>query len=154
MNVRAELVPVLLTRLEARLCAIPLSGVVECMRPLPIEPTPGVSFLMGVSVIRGAPVPVVHLATLVGGTSVASTGRFVLLRLGTRRAALAVEAVVGVRSIDDSLLQQLPPLLQGDGAASVAAVGVNDGQLLLLLQLARVVPEDVWQALDANRGPG
>lgn len=154
MNAGTEPTPVLLTRLGAGICAIPLSGVVECMRPLPVEPAHGVPFLMGLSVIRGAPAPVVQLAALVGGKQTAPTGRFVLLRLGTRRVALAVEAVIGVRSIDRSLLQQLPPLLQDQGSASVAAVGVNDGQLLLLLQLARIIPDDVWQALDGNRGTG
>ena len=61
MTVRAwERIPVLVVMVGARACAIPLDHVAETMRPLPIEPVAGTpGFVRGVSVIRGAPTPVV-----------------------------------------------------------------------------------------------
>ena len=54
--------PVLIVMAGARACAIPLDYVAETMRPLPIEPVAGTpGFVRGVSVIRGAPTPVVDL---------------------------------------------------------------------------------------------
>lgn len=145
-----ERATVLLARLDSGLCALPLESVVECFRPLPAQVVPGAPpFLLGVSIIRGAPVPVVDLSALVGqgGTR---PGRFVLVRLGARRVALAVAGVVGTRSLDGNVLREAPPLLQG--AEGVSAVGVHDEQLLLLLRPARIVPDEVWRALESGEG--
>lgn len=142
---------VLLARSGTRLYALPLAGVIECLRPLPVEAVPGAPFLLGLSVIRGEPVPVVDLGALVGSRG-ASPGRFILLRLGERRVALAVEGVVGVRELSADSLQNLPPLLQTDDADVVTAIGIRDHQLLMLLQPARVVPDDLWQTLAPDGG--
>src|SRR2546425_3225432 len=141
--------PALLVRAAGRLCAVPIAHVVEVMRALPVEPIPGApSFVPGLAIIRGAPTPVVDLGLLTGGRS--ADGRFVTLRLGDRRAALAVDAVIGVRALDGWLLQQLPPLLRDAGAEVVDTVGVLDGELLVALRAGRLVPEEVWQALAAR----
>src|SRR5207244_5850162 len=144
--------PALLVRAAGRLCAVPIAHVVEVMRALPVEPIPGApSFVPGLAIIRGAPMPVVDLGLLTGGRS--ASGRFVTLRLGDRRAALAVDAVVGVRAVDAFLLQELPPLLRDAGAEVVDAIGVIDTELLVSLRAGRLVPEDVWQAVAAGEAP-
>lgn len=143
---------VLLARVGSRLYALPLAGVIECFRPLPVEAVAGgPPFLLGLSIVRGEPVPVVDLGALLGDGSI-PPGRYVLLRLGERRVALSVEGVVGVRELGADVLRDLPPLLQGAGAEAVAAVGVRDDKLLLLLQPARVVPDEVWRALAPSGG--
>jgi len=148
----ADRQPALLVRAAGRLCAVPIAHVVEVMRALPVEPIPGApSFVPGLAIIRGAPMPVVDLGLLTGGRS--ASGRFVTLRLGDRRAALAVDAVVGVRAVDACLLQELPPLLRDAGAEVVDAIGVIDTELLVSLRAGRLVPEDVWQAVAAGEAP-
>ena len=138
--------PALLVRAAGRLCAVPIAHVVEVMRPLPVERIPGApTFVHGLAIIRGAPMPVVDLGLLTARRS--ATGRFVTLRLGDRRAVLAVDSVVGVRALDGRLLQELPPLLRDAGAEVVEAIGVIDTELLVSLRAGRLVPEDVWQAL-------
>ncbi|VTR92557.1 chemotaxis protein : Uncharacterized protein OS=Pseudogulbenkiania ferrooxidans EGD-HP2 GN=O166_02540 PE=4 SV=1: CheW [Gemmata massiliana] len=142
---------VLLTRLGSRLCAIPLVDVMESMRPLPAAPVPGVpSFVKGLAVIRGAPVPVVDLGLLVGATGAAPTGRYVLLRLGERRVAIAVDGVLGVRRLDGSALHKLPPLFQTSDPELTTGIGVRDEQLLFVLQTARIVPDEVWRIAEPN----
>src|ERR1022692_3555789 len=74
----------------SRACAIPIGHVAETMRPLPIEPIEGMPpFLLGLAVIRGTPVPVVSLSNLIGASHTETISRFVALRLGSRRVALA-----------------------------------------------------------------
>jgi purine-binding chemotaxis protein CheW len=146
---------VLLCRVGARLCGVPLEHVAETMRPLPADPVAGMpGFVLGLSVIRGAPVPVVDAFALLVGDAAGSVhpqpGRFVTLNVGTRTAALAVDEVLGVRGLPSEALADLPPLLSLAGRDVVDAVGMLDAELLLILSGARLVPAAVWQALDAG----
>ncbi|HVR61901.1 MAG TPA: chemotaxis protein CheW [Polyangia bacterium] len=140
----------LLCRLGSGLCALPLDCVVETMRPLPIERlSRAPDFVLGVAVVRGQPVPVIDGARLVGAAETAAPGRLVTLRVGQRRAALAVTGVVGVRDLGGLPLGALPPLLEGAAGDVVTAIGALDDQLLLVLGAARAVPAAVWDALPA-----
>jgi purine-binding chemotaxis protein CheW len=144
----------LICRSSARLCALPLASVVETMRPLPLEQLAAMpAFVLGVSVIRGAVVPVVDAAKLLGSESSAPPQRIVTLRSGERCVGLAVEGVIGVHAIPVAALDQTPPLLRDAGAATVSALSTLDAQLLIVLQSARLVPDSVWQAIDAEGPP-
>jgi purine-binding chemotaxis protein CheW len=139
----------LVCRVGSRLCGLPLSHVVETMRPLPIEPLPHLpSFVDGLALIRGRPIPVLDARRLLGadGEPGART-RFVTLELAERSAALAVDAVLGVRSIDVAALAQLPALLRNAQNDLVAALGTLDHELLVVLERSRLLPEAVWAAL-------
>ena len=143
---RADLA--LICRVHARFCALPLAHVVEAMRPLPVEAVAGAPpFVRGLAVIRGVPVPVVDAAQLLGAQA-AQADRFVTMTVGTRCVALAVNSVLGVRTLPADLLQALPPLLQEAGADVVAAIALLDAELLLVLNGSRLLSEDVWAALD------
>src|SRR6185295_1225682 len=84
----------LLIQARTRICALPLDHVTETLRPLPIQPVPvAPPFILGLSVIRGEPVPVVDLGRLMGFPEEPRIRRLVSVRVGSRRAALAVEAV-------------------------------------------------------------
>lgn len=141
----------LLCRARTRLCALPLPHVVETLRPLPVAGLAGAPpFVVGLSVIRGAPVPVVDVGALLPGSDPSRPTRFVIVRLEGRRVALALESVLGVGELPGTL-QLLPALLAGASAEAVAAVGTLDAELLLVLEAARTVPDSVWRALDAER---
>lgn len=138
---------VLIVRTGARRCALRASHVIEIMRPLPLEPfakAPG--FVLGLSVIRGVPVPVVDLAGLLGGSQ-GRISRFVSLRVGKRCVALAVEEVLDLHTLEASRLEDLPPLL-AEQSGAMDAIGILDDQLLLLLRTARLIPEEGWAALE------
>jgi purine-binding chemotaxis protein CheW len=138
----------------SRACAIPVAHVVETMRPLRIDFIAGVPpFLLGLAVIRGLPVPVVDLQAVVGGDRTAAIARFVAIRLGERRVALAVDAVVGLRELDAIREEEMPPLLREARADVIEAIGVLDAQLLLVLRASRLVPEEVWQKLSTAEMP-
>ncbi len=119
------------------------------MRPLPVEPIAGVpSFLLGLAVIRGSVVPIVDAASLLSGKSSRPT-RFVTVRAGHRRIAVAVDTVLGIRSIPSGSLAALPLLFE-DALTGPSAVGTLDSELMLVVHGARLVPEHVWASIDAD----
>jgi len=127
---------------------VPLSHVVETMRPLPVQPRAGMPpFVRGLSVIRGASIPVVDLGALLGLPAAAQPTRFVSLRAGERRIALAVEEVIGVRALASVSLETLPPLLQRARPRVIDLVGRLDASLLIVLQDSRFVPDWAWKSL-------
>ncbi len=136
--------PALFCRVGDRLLAIPLAAVVEIMRPLPVQVFAGTApFVLGVSTIRGAVVPVVDTAALLGLPPDPPT-RFVTIVQDERPAALAVSSVIGVQVLDDAGLQELPPLLDSLDLDTVSAIGSLDSGLLLVLDRTRLVPDAVW----------
>jgi purine-binding chemotaxis protein CheW len=142
----------LVFRSDSRLCALPLEHVAETMRALPIEFLPHMPpFLLGASIIRGTVVPVVNVASLIGFTPRTLPARYVTLKLGDRQIALAVDDVIGVRNLTDKATEDIPPLLSEINSGAVAAIGTLDAELLLVLQCARLIPESVWDTLDARR---
>jgi purine-binding chemotaxis protein CheW len=152
MRVQAsETSPVLVVTVGTRACAIPLLHVGETMRPLAIQPVAGTpGFVRGVSVIRGAPTPVIDLkALLEHGDNSATYGRFVTIKLGERRVALGVDGVVGLRDLDSARLEDLPPILRDVAADLIAAIDTRDARLLVVLRAARIVPDEVWTTLAA-----
>lgn len=139
----------LLCRSHLRLCALPLHHVRETMRALPLETLPDMpAFMLGVSVIRGQVVPVVDLACLTGQADSAPGARLVTLLLGQRQVALAVDEVIGVRSLPAASLGKVPPLLDGAEAGMLGALTILDAELLLVLQATHLIPDALWPLLD------
>jgi len=133
-------------------CAIPIAHVTETMRQLRVEPMVGApSFVRGLSVIRGVPVPVVDLAAVLGLPSSGSLSRLVVLGIGSRRVALAVDGVAGVISIDAATIPAIAPLLRSASADAITAIGTLDKQLLFVLEASRILPD---QTIEVVPDPG
>jgi purine-binding chemotaxis protein CheW len=125
------------------LCAILIQHVIEIMRVLPIEAIAGApTYVRGLSIIRGAPVPIVDIGLLLGGRATPA-GRLVAIRAGSRTIGIAVEAVEGIRVIGPEAFNQMPPLLRDTATATIAAIGTLDAELAFFLQTARIVPDDL-----------
>ncbi len=140
----------LLCRVGDLLCAIPLEHVRETMRPLPIDVVRGTpSYLLGLAIIRGAPMPVVDAGTLLCGRPCAFT-RFISLS-ASRAVALAVDSVVGIQTLDAQWTESLPPLLQQAGLDIVDSIGALDSELLLVLRSGHLIPDDVWPLIEQGR---
>lgn len=162
----------LLVRVQGQLCALPLASVEEAMRPQPVRAIADApAFVRGLARIRGGPVPVVDVGVLLDANTHAAAvpsalapaaippapaspsqgSRFVSLRTTTdRRVALAVDEVLGVRTIGEAQLSDMPPLLARAGGEVVSAIGTLDAELLMVLRTSRLVPDEVWAALDAD----
>ncbi len=158
----------LIMRAAGIVCAIPLAQVVETMRALPIKPLATLpDWVPGISMVRGAPVPVIALGVLIGARATAGvvipaggepapngspSGRFVTLRVGSRRAALLVDEVVGIAELGREHFAQLPPLLSRLESGAIEAMGQLDSELVLVIRSARLVPDNVWQRLESAAG--
>lgn len=141
----------LLCRAGSALAALPVEQVIEIMRALPLEPIAGApAAVLGLSVIRGAPTPVVDVGRMVGGAATQAT-RLVTVDVAGRSVALAMTDVIGISAIAAAAFAQLPPLLQNAAEDAVAAVGTLDSELLVFLRASRLVPDDVFALLDAER---
>ncbi|MBI4568230.1 MAG: chemotaxis protein CheW [Planctomycetes bacterium] len=142
----------LVCRAGAHLCAIPIDAVTECMRLPPVEPMGGgPPFVLGVSVVRGRPTPVVSVAALLGGSG-SRHSRLVTLRVGDRFAALAFDTIETICSIPDGVAGDVPPLLREAARGAVGAMRTLDGELLLVLDRLRLVPDEVWRRLPRGEG--
>jgi purine-binding chemotaxis protein CheW len=135
---------VLVVAAGSRRCALPLDGVDEVLRPLATQALPG-SFaaLRGLSVIRGAALPVIDLAALLDG-DLGRPERFVVVDCGQRRAALAVESVPGLRLVRREAAPGLSSLFEEARGGLVAGVSVTDQDLLWILNLPRLIPDGLW----------
>jgi purine-binding chemotaxis protein CheW len=142
--------PVLLVGVSHSICALPLVHVIETMRPLPLETIAGVPpYVCGASIVRGIPTPVVDLGIVLGKAG-GTNGRFVALRLGDKQVVFSVRAVLGVQSLDQSQIEDLPPLLQGATNETIESIRTLDRQMLFVLRASCVLPDNVWRTL-ANR---
>lgn len=102
----------LIVRSGQRVCGLPVADVVETMRPLALEPLPGVPpFVLGVAPIRGVPTAVIDLTALIGEERSEPPRRFVLMRAGEGCVAVAVEGVARIAQLDESELTDMAPLL-------------------------------------------
>jgi len=142
----------LVCRLKDRLCGLPAAHVVETMRPMAVRPiAESPPFVLGVSLIRGEPVPVLDAASLLGAPK-SPGGRFVTVQIDTRRVALSVDAVLGLFPIPANSMAGLPPLLGEASSEVVSALRILDNELLYLLNSARMVPDSLWATLKEQNG--
>lgn len=133
----------LICRVQSRWCALPLVHVRETMRPLPIAALAApVAQVLGLALIRGSSLPVVDLAALLGLHGV-TPQRFVVIAVAERRVALAVSAVLGLRPMP--VTESLPPLTREAPNELIAAIGWLDAELLMVLDSARLLPEELLQ---------
>jgi len=143
----------LLCRFAHQLLALPIEYVIEIMRPLAVEPIAGApAYVRGVCVIRGTPVPVVDVGLLTGNRQTQSA-RLVTVRAGSHTVALQVGSIVGIKPLDVGTFKELPPLLRDLATETIASIGTLDSELLLTLEVARIVPDGVFSSLEQARAP-
>lgn len=144
----SEVTSLLLVSAGSQLCAVPIEHVVEIMRPLDAAPMAGMpKFLLGIAIIRGSPVPVVSLGEILGVRGEIAIERYVLVVLGNRKIAIAVEKVLDVVRVEGSFLQRLPNLLKEFDREFLANVGVKDERLFVVLEVTRIITDEMWKNL-------
>jgi purine-binding chemotaxis protein CheW len=144
--------PFLLVAHGSLVCALEVARIAEVSRPLPVEMLAGLpECVIGLSIVRGQPLPVVDLGSLLGSRSSATVGRYVMLNLDGRGAVLAVEAVLGIHRFPPAVLREVPPLLREANPDLIAGIAKLDQKLLVVLEAARAVPPAVWERLASEK---
>jgi purine-binding chemotaxis protein CheW len=135
----ASQVAVLIFSVSDVSCALPAEHVVETMRMPPIVPVENMPpFTRGVALIRGASVPVIDLALLLGRAAGTPT-RLVTVQAGGRTTALAVDDVRGLARLDRDRFEERPRVLSEGSAPFVRALAATDQALHVVLDAARLV---------------
>jgi purine-binding chemotaxis protein CheW len=131
-------------------CALPLASVIETLRSPPVTAIAGApGWVLGVAVIRGAAVVIIDLGILLGPDSVeGKQTRVVTLRVGDRVVGLAVESIIGVRDFERTVLAEVPPLLLQAHPEVLTAIGLLDGDLMLVLDGSRIITEQELARLE------
>jgi purine-binding chemotaxis protein CheW len=139
---------VLVVRSQKWLCAIPVRDVIETYRPVPVQRIAGVpAYVRGLAVVRGQAVPVVSLSALLNGKVMSRGSRFVSLRVKDRIIALEVDQVLGVRPLNQALLNASSPLIFEANAELFKTLGSLDGELFALLDSTRILRGELLQTL-------
>ena len=141
----------LVCRVRQRCCALDLAQVVEIMRTLPIQPVAAApQGVLGLSIIRGQPIPVIDAGALLGETARGKPSRLATIRCGDRIAALAFEDILGVRRLSEHEVRELPPLLRAGEGGALDALALLDAELVFVLARARLLPDEVWTAVQVQ----
>lgn len=109
------------------------------MRPLPVTAADHLpAGVLGVSVVRGEPLPVVSLGFLLRQPR-GREGRFVVVRTPGRDCVLAVDAVETILSPEATCWHPMPRLLER--MEFVEAIASADQDLMVTLDMVRLMAE-------------
>jgi purine-binding chemotaxis protein CheW len=146
-------------RLGQETFGVPIGAVQEVVRVPEVTPVPEAPwFLEGVINLRGRIIPVMDLGRrfrLPPRDRTRAT-RIVIIDGAGRPAGLIVDAVLEVVRLSQSAVEPPPPMVSGIGVDYITGVGKHRDQLLILLDLAKVLdPQDLHRAEAAGlRVPG
>lgn len=119
------------------------------VRPVPRAPR----FVCGVINLRGAVLPVVDLRERFGmGESDAGVDRRIIITsVAGRLVGLIVDAVTEILKIEPGGLVRVPSLLKRRDTAYVHGIAMADGEMVLVLNLDRILTSEETINLDAVR---
>jgi chemotaxis signal transduction protein len=107
--------------------ALPVDRVLEVADYTGVAPVPGAApSVLGVRNLRGAVLPVLDLATVLGLARAGAPERIVVTEHAGRTAGLAVDSVVGVEPLPEATEPAESPYLTGASLADGALVGMVD----------------------------
>ena len=122
---------------------IDITSVLEIRGWTPVTPLPEApAYMRGVVNLRGAILPIIDLAVLLGLPTSEPSARHAILvaRCGGRTVGLLVEAVSEIVQIDGTTLQQTPEMGRSEGASLVAGIFAVDGGMISLLEMDNLLP--------------
>lgn len=134
---------VLVVRLGEGLHAIPVAAVEEILPTLPVEPVAQCpSFVRGVVYVRGHLIPVLDLAERLGMADHVRPAEphIVCLRWSGRLVGVQVDEALDLMKLPDTA--GLSAELLGAGSGLIQSVIERDGQIVRLLNPARLVAPD------------
>jgi purine-binding chemotaxis protein CheW len=145
--IRAAKTTVLAVRLGTDLYAFPIEAVEEVLPALPVDAVPECpDFVRGVVFVRGRLIPVLDAAKRLGfkGHERPDEPPIVCVRVGGRLAGVEVDETIDLMEI------RLDPALAADGIGSregvLSGLVECDGQVIRILNLDKLIAEEVWSA--------
>jgi purine-binding chemotaxis protein CheW len=137
-------------RLGEEQFGVPIGAVQEIVRLPEVTPVPEAPwFVEGVINLRGRIIPVIDLGRRLRLPDRPRTRktRILIVETDRRQVGLIVDAASEVLRLPPNAVEPPPPMISGIGVEYITGVGKLGDQLLVLLDLAKVLhPEDLRRA--------
>jgi purine-binding chemotaxis protein CheW len=130
---------------------IPARHTIEIMRPLPIRQLLNPPHcILGISIIRGKPTPVLDIFKLLNTESGNKPTRFVLIKSGEKELALAVAQVLYTTSIPLTVLNELPSVFREGNDTMIKSLAVADEQLGAMLDASKLMTKELLERMEGS----
>jgi len=127
--------------------AVNIMEIKEIIKPREATEVPRVPpYVSGVLSLRGIIIPIINLRMRLGHAVVEVAGkeRIIVVKKGEEFCGVMVDEVIQVVRIAQASIEPPPAVLDGIDRDFVEGIGRFDGQILILLNLARVIDLDLY----------
>lgn len=138
-------------KLAGETYGINVMQVQEVLRYTEIAPVPGASYyVLGIINLRGKVVTVIDTRSRFGLPSgeITDNTRIVIIETGSHVVGILVDAVAEVVYLRQSEIDMTPNIGNDDSSKFIQGVCNKGGELLILVDLDKLLTEDEWQELE------
>jgi purine-binding chemotaxis protein CheW len=139
-------------KLEEETYGINVMQVQEVLRYTEIAPVPGApSYVLGIINLRGNVVTVIDTRARFGlmGAEVTDNSRIVIIEAEKQVIGILVDSVAEVVYLRSSEIDSAPNIGTEESAKFIQGVSNRDGELLILVDLNKLLNDDEWDELNA-----
>ncbi|WP_281546658.1 chemotaxis protein CheW [Pseudoalteromonas sp. PAR1] len=139
-------------KLEEETYGINVMQVQEVLRYTEIAPVPGApSYVLGIINLRGNVVTVIDTRARFGlmGAAVTDNSRIVIIEAEKQVIGILVDSVAEVVYLRSSEIDSAPNIGTEESAKFIQGVSNRDGELLILVDLNKLLNDDEWDELSA-----
>lgn len=123
----------------------------EVLRNIEIAPVPGApSYVLGIINLRGNVVTVLDTRARFGLTSADfnEESRIIIIETNDQIVGLLVDSIAEVADILQSQIELTPNVGNDDSAKYIRGVHSKNGELLILVDVEKVLSDDEWAEMD------
>ena len=134
--------------LETETYGIAVTQVKEVLRLTEIAPVPGApDYVIGIINLRGNVVTVIDTRRRFGlpPTEPDDSSRIVILEVDGQVVGILVDSVAEVVDLPGSAIESAPNVGNDESSKYIQGVTSRDGQLLILVDLNRLLTDEEWQ---------
>jgi purine-binding chemotaxis protein CheW len=143
-DVRQDLARYVTFKIADETYGLPIHQIVEISKLFNTTPVPRTAdFLIGIGNVRGSVIPVLDLSTRLSlpRDSLSRSTRVLIVKLGDELYGLVVDQVMEVVPIPPEDLEDAPGGIGSTRAEFILALGRNDGQIIIILDLDTVIDD-------------
>ncbi|MFZ5632113.1 MAG: chemotaxis protein CheW [Bacillota bacterium] len=136
--------------LHDQVYGINIESVLEIIKMESVTRVPGTpDFIEGVINLRGKVIPVMDLCKRFNmpSSEVSASTRVIIVEAGGVTVGMVVDAVSEVLRFPSSSIEPPPPLIVGASIEALKGIALVDGQLIILLDLGKVLYDEEKQKL-------
>lgn len=142
---RDEVLQLVTFRLGNEEFGVNIHELQEIIRMMPITRVPKAPpFVEGVVNLRGQVIPIIELRRRIGmeHTDHGKATRIIVVQLGKKTVGFIVDQVGEVKRIPSRVVEPPPPIVAGIESEYISGVGKLEDQLLILLDLNRLLSDE------------